>query len=48
MPYNLMQTIDVNIVMEDFLKRKRPPEEIRSKVDLAYKLKNQSVIIYNL
>ncbi|PIQ07614.1 MAG: hypothetical protein COW71_16125 [Ignavibacteriales bacterium CG18_big_fil_WC_8_21_14_2_50_31_20] len=31
-----------------FLLRRRPPEEIRNKVDLAYRIEGQSVFIYEI
>ncbi len=43
-----MNTIEVIEVMEDFMVRRRPPEEIRNKVDLAYKILNQSIIVYEI
>jgi hypothetical protein len=34
--------------MNDFIRKRRPPESIRSQVDLAYKIEKQDVIIYEL
>jgi hypothetical protein len=43
-----LQTLDIIEVMEAFLSRKRPPEHIRPKLDLGYKLEDQSVIIHEI
>lgn len=40
-----LQVLDIIEVMEGFLERKRPPENIRPKLDIAYKIEGQSVII---
>lgn len=40
-----LQILDIIEVMESFLERQRPPEEVRSKVDVAYRIEGQSVII---
>lgn len=34
--------------MEAFLERKRPPEHIRPKLDIGYKIEDQSIIIYEI
>jgi hypothetical protein len=38
----------VKTVMESFIAKRRPPEEIRDEVDLFYRIENQSVEIYEL
>lgn len=48
MAIDILQTLDVIEVMENFLSRKRPPEEIRNKVDLDYKIEEQSIIIFEI
>ena len=48
MAINIMQTLDVIETLENFLSEKRPPEEMRNQIDLAYKIENQSVIIYEI
>lgn len=40
-----LQVLDIIEVMEAFLEKKRPPEHLRSKVDITYKIDGQSVII---
>jgi hypothetical protein len=34
--------------MADFLTKRRPPEEIRHKVDLGWRHEGQSVVIYSI
>lgn len=34
--------------LEDFLEKRRPPEEMRDELDLAYRIVGQSVIIYDI
>jgi len=48
MGLDALKTTDVIEVMENFIERRRPPEEIRDKVDLAYRIENQSIFIYEI
>jgi hypothetical protein len=48
MSISLLQTLDVIEVMENFIQRERPPEELRDKVDLSFKIEGQSVIVYEI
>ena len=48
MPISSIQTLEVIEVMENFLSRKRPPEEIRSKLDIGYKIEDQSIIVFTV
>jgi alanine-alpha-ketoisovalerate/valine-pyruvate aminotransferase len=34
------------MILDDFIESKRPPVEIRDKLDIAYRVDNQSVTIY--
>ena len=43
-----LQVLDIIEVMEAFLERKRPPEHIRPKVDIGYRIEGQSVIIHSI
>ena len=38
----------VEVVVGDFVKRRRPSEEIRDKVDLSFRIENQSVLIFEV
>lgn len=42
------QTADIEAAMADFLARRRPPAEIRDKLDLAWRIEGQSVVIFNI
>ncbi|MBS3740791.1 MAG: DUF3024 domain-containing protein [Candidatus Cloacimonetes bacterium] len=38
----------VKILMEELLSRRRPPKHLRNKVDLAYRVKGQSVELFEI
>lgn len=48
MAIDVLQTLDVIEVMENFLLRKRPPEHIRNQLDIGYKIEAQSVFIFEI
>ncbi len=33
-------------LVEDFIERRRPPEHLRDKVDLAFRIENQNIFIF--
>ncbi|MCK4632484.1 MAG: DUF3024 domain-containing protein [candidate division Zixibacteria bacterium] len=35
-------------LMADFVGKRRPPQEIRDKVDLAYRIERQSIVIFEI
>jgi hypothetical protein len=39
---------DIESAMVDFLTRRRPPEHIRDKFDIAWRLDGQSVVIFEI
>jgi hypothetical protein len=43
-----LQIVEIIEVMENYLDKKRPAEEIRKKVDYTYKIEGQSVVIYEV
>lgn len=43
-----IQLLEVKTAGEAFLTKRRPSIEIRAKVDLAYKVDRQSVLIYSI
>lgn len=43
-----LQVLDIIEVMEAFLERKRPPEQIRPKLDIGYRIEEQSIIIHTI
>ena len=45
MAIETLHTLEIIEAMENFLERKRPKEELRSKIDLSYVIEKQSVII---
>lgn len=48
MAIDALQTLDVIEAMENFIARKRPPEHIRSQLDLGYKIEGQSIFIFEI
>ncbi|RYE28321.1 MAG: DUF3024 domain-containing protein [Sphingobacteriales bacterium] len=48
MAVDVSHIVDVIEVMENFMSRKRPPEEMRDELDLGYKIEDQSVIIHEI
>ena len=43
-----LQTLDIIEAMENFIERKRPPEHIRPKLDISYKIEAQSIIVFEI
>jgi hypothetical protein len=48
MSLDAINTIEVNEVMENFIARIRPDEEIRKQIDFSYRIDNQSIIIFEI
>jgi hypothetical protein len=48
MAFTIEQTASIESSIADFLTRRRPPEEIRHKLDLAWRIEGQSVVIYSI
>ena len=48
MAFTNQQTTDIETAMADFMKKRRPPEEIRDRLDLAWRIEGQSVVIYSI
>ncbi|KGE72108.1 DUF3024 domain-containing protein [Spirochaeta lutea] len=36
------------MILDDFMESKRPPVEIRDELDIAYRIENQSVVIFEI
>ena len=43
-----LRTLEIIEVMENFLERNRPPENLRDKLDLGYEIAGQTVSIYEI
>lgn len=48
MALNEKQLQEIKAAGEDFLELRRPPEAIRSKLDLIYRIEGQSVLVYEV
>ena len=45
---DISQTVHIIEVLENFLERRRPPEELRKRLDLGYKIQGESVFIMEI
>ena len=48
MSIDILETAEVIEVLENYLDEIRPPENRRNELDVAYKIENQSVTIYEI
>ena len=48
MALDLMNTVEIIEVMENYIARVRPPKEIRDKLDISYRIENQSIILFEI
>jgi len=48
MPISPFETLNIIEALENFLDKKRPPEVLRSKLDLNYEIYGQSVVIFEI
>jgi len=48
MAIDILQMLDVIEEMENYIDRKRPPEEIRDQIDISYKIENQSILLFEI
>lgn len=48
MSLDILLTLDTIEVLENYIDKVRPIEELRDQVDVAYKIENQSIIIYEV
>lgn len=48
MALELMNTVEIIEIMENYIAKVRPPEEIRAQLDISYRIENQSVILFEI
>lgn len=48
MAIDTLKTLEVIEAMENFIVRNRPPKKIRDKLDLSYKIEEQSIFIFEI
>ena len=48
MAIDTLKTLEVIETMENFIYKRRPPENIRYQLDLSYQIENQSIIIFEI
>lgn len=45
MAFELPNTVDIIETMENYMHQVRPPEHVREKLDLCYRIENQSIFL---
>jgi hypothetical protein len=45
MALDITKSVEIIEIMENYISRVRPPQEIRHKIDLGYEIENQSIIL---
>ncbi len=48
MAFNELEKDEIDIELTKFIEKRRPPENLREQVDLAYKVDKQNVLIYEI
>lgn len=48
MAFNDIEKQKIKMVLDTFLEKRRPPEEIRDQLDLSYRFDNQTVIVFEV
>jgi hypothetical protein len=48
MALELLNTVDIIEAMENYIARVRPPEHVRDRLDINYKIENQSIILFEI
>lgn len=48
MAIDVLQSLEIIEVMENFMNQIRPPEEMRDKLDISYAIEDQNIIIYEI
>lgn len=45
---DILQSVDIIEAMENYISEIRPPEEIRDKLDVSYKIEGQSIFVFEI
>lgn len=48
MAIDILKTVDIIEIMENYLEEVRPPEDIRNELDIGYKIEDQSVVLVEI
>ena len=48
MSLDAIQTVELIEVMENYIQAKRPPENMRSQIDIGYGIDGQSIVIHEI
>lgn len=45
MPFDIKKSVDIIEIMENYISKTRPPQEIRHQIDIGYELEGQSIVL---
>ncbi len=48
MSLDIINSLEIIEVLENYISLIRPPEELRNQIDISYKIENQDVIIFEI
>ena len=48
MAIDILKTVNIIEIMENYIEKVRPPEDIRKELDIGYKIKGQSVVLVEI
>lgn len=48
MAFDSLESADLKEILDNYIEKIRPPEEIRKKLDYNYKIQNQSIILIEI
>ena len=48
MAIDILKTVDIIEIMENYIEKVRPPKKIRTQLDIGYKIENQSVVLVEI
>ena len=48
MAIDILKTVDIIEIMENYVEKVRPPENIRKQLDLSYRIEDQSVVLIEI
>ena len=48
MAIDILKTVDIIEIMENYIEKVRPPEAIRNQLDIGYKIEDQSIVLVEI
>ena len=46
MAFDVLNAVDIIETMENYLQKVRPPEDMRDKLDVGYRIEGQSIVVF--